>query len=253
MISFVICGVEHSGTTLVSDLFRQCPAVDAGFEVGVLLGSSPRRFPKIRPYARTILDGWDITPKEFDFCCDAESFADFYDRLQKSSRALKASTTRTFDKTPRYLAYLDSCLKKVPVPFVLMYKDPRAIVFSDFKRSGQKNFDAWFEGYAAVKLGYLRQLYANYRGRAARSKRVLRVSLEHLCLNPRTASERIFSHCGETFSLEYLLFKNTSYLGDRAASSISPRMPFEYMVGLTSLQTSMVLRFFSELDEWFYD
>ena len=252
MISFVICGVEHSGTTLISDLFRQSPDVDTGFEVGVLLGSSPRRFPKVRPYAQNILNGWDITPEELSFCCDAESFIDFYDRLQNTSRVLKASTLRIFDKTPRYLAYLDSCLKKVPAPFVLTYKDPRAIVFSDFKRSGQEDFDTWFESYALIKLGYLRQLYTNYRSRAARSKRVLRVSLEHLCLNPRVASEQIFSHCGEVFSLEYLLFKNSNYLENRAAS-ISPRMPFEYMAGLEASQTNTILQYFSELDEWFYN
>ena len=252
MISFVICGVEHSGTTLVSDLFRQDPHVDSGFEVGVLLGSTPRRFPRTLPYARNILQGWNITSTELACCCGTDSFEEFYVRLKDLSRGLKAPTARIFDKTPRYLAYLDSCLKKVSVPFVVTYKDPRAIVFSDFKRSGQQNFDRWFEEYALLKLGYLQQLYAHYRSRAARSRRVLRVSLEHLCLHPRTASEQLFSHCGEKFSLKYLLFENSRFLGDRAAS-ISPRLPFEYLTSLTSEQNRSILRLFSDLDEWFYD
>ena len=150
------------------------------------------------------------------------------------------------------MAYLDSCLRKIEVPFVVTYKDPRAIVFSDFKRSGQQEFDRWFESYAFLKLGYLRQLYMHYRSRAARSRRVLRVSLEHLCLHPRAAAEEIFSHCGETFSLEYLLFDNSKFLGDRG-TSISPRLPFEYLVGLTSDQNKSILRLFADLDEWFYD
>ena len=33
-IDFLVCGVEHSGTTLVSDLFRQIPHCESGFEVG---------------------------------------------------------------------------------------------------------------------------------------------------------------------------------------------------------------------------
>ena len=252
MISFVICGVEHSGTTLISDLFRQAPGVDSGFEVGVLLRASPRRFPKTQPYAREILRGWTITSDELEFCCDTDSFVEFYGRLQRASRALKPATLRIFDKTPRYMAYLDSCLEKVPVPFVVTYKDPRAIVFSDFRRSGRQDFDAWFDAYFPLKLGYLKQLYMHYRSRAARSRRVLRVSLEHLCLHPRAAAERIFAHCGEAFSLRYLLLETSSYLGDRA-TSVSPRMPFEYLASLTSDQNRSVARLFSDLDEWFYD
>ena len=252
MISFVICGVEHSGTTLISDLFRQSPDVDSGFEVGVLLGSSPRRFLKIRPFAQNILPGWNITREDLEWCCDTDSFAEFYGRLRRASRALKSSTARIFDKTPRYMAYLDSSLEKALVPFIVTYKDPRAIVFSDFKRSGQGNFDRWFEGYAVLKLGYLQQLYVHYRSRAGRSRRVLRMSLEHLCLNPRVASESIFAHCGETFSLKYLLFESSKFLGDRGLS-ISPRLPFEYLTILTNDQIRSILRIFSGLDDWFYD
>ena len=252
MISFVICGVEHSGTTLVSDLFRQTAHVDSGFEVGVLMSSSPRLFLKAWPYARNILQGWGITRDDLEYCCDTDSFEEFYSRLRGRSRVLKASTAKIFDKTPRYMAYLDSCLDKAPVPFVVMYKDPRAIVFSDFKRSGQQDFDRWFDNYALLKLGYLRQLYTYHRSRAARSRRVLRVSLEHLCLHPRTASEEIFSHCGEIFCLKYLLFENSEILAGRG-SSISPRMPFEYLAGLTDDQAKLILRFFADLDEWFYD
>ena len=218
----------------------------------MLLGSSPRRFPRTLPYAQAILRGWDIAPDDLERCCDTDSFAEFYVRLKQASRALKATTTKVFDKTPRYMAYLDSCLRKVDVPFVVTYKDPRAIVFSDFRRSGQQDFDRWFEGYAALKLGYLRQLYMHYRSKAGRSRRVLRVSLEHLCLHPRTAAEAIFSHCGEAFSLEYLLFDSSKFLGDRGAS-ISPRLPFAYLVGLTKDQQKSVLRQFSGLDAWFYD
>ena len=34
-LSFLICGLEHSGTTMASDLFREHPLVESGFECGV--------------------------------------------------------------------------------------------------------------------------------------------------------------------------------------------------------------------------
>lgn len=30
--TLVICGLEHTGTTLISELFRQIPHIDSGFE-----------------------------------------------------------------------------------------------------------------------------------------------------------------------------------------------------------------------------
>ena len=247
----MICGVEHSGTTLISELFRQLPNVDAGFEVGVLLSPSPRRFLREEPYTSAMPGGWDITPDQLAYCCDTDSFRTFYGRLKSVSQALKESTERIFDKTPRYLAYLDSCLKKIDVPFIVTYKDPRAIAYSDFRRSGAADFDAWFERYAADKIGYLQGLYRCSRGKGARSRRVLRVSLEHLCLHPQTACEAIFAHCGQAFSPRYLLFKDLRYVGNRL-TSINPGLPFQYMNGLTTQQQNLIATRFGALDHWFY-
>ena len=44
MTNAIICGMEHSGTTLVSDLVRQTGAYESGFEIGVLLEDSPKAF-----------------------------------------------------------------------------------------------------------------------------------------------------------------------------------------------------------------
>ncbi len=252
MISFVICGVEHSGTTMVSDLFRQVSSIDAGVEVGVLLNRTPRQFLFATPFAANMLGGWNITAAELACCCDTDSFSRFYDRLRSFSRDLKPGTSTIFDKTPRYLAQLETCLAKVPVPFILTYKDPRSIVFSDFTRSGEADFDRWFDGYAEAKLGYLRLLYMNYRSRAARGRRVLRVGLETLCLNPRTMCEAMFAHCRQAFLLRYLLFAELRYRQTRS-TSISPRIPFEYMNGLSVGQQRLVVRAFAEFGEWFYD
>ncbi len=250
-LGFVICGVEHSGTTLVSDLFRQVPNVDSGFETGVLLASSPRSFPNEMPFADYILGGWAITQEELESCCDTESFAEFYNRLAAVSRSIEPGCPTLFDKTPRYFAELETCLRRADVPFVVTYKDPRAIVFSDYKRSGEANFDAWYKDYVEPKLGYMRVLYANFMNVATQDDRVLGVSLESLCMEPRRTCEAMFAHCGQDFRLEYLLLKNLRYPHTRP--TITPSVPLEYRDALNARQLRRIKRHFKEFDAWFYD
>jgi SAM-dependent methyltransferase len=251
-LAFVICGVEHSGTTLLSEIFRQVPGLDSGFETGVLLSETPRHFLQEMPFADNICGDWNITQEELEECCEADTFEVFYERLAAHSRCIAPGCRAVFDKTPRYLVNLGDCLEKVQVPFVVTYKDPRATVFSDYTRAGSPDFESWFATYADEKLGYLRVLHDQFNGLAGRSKRVLRISLEAICLNPRASCEKLFAHCGQDFSLRYLLLQNRRY-GDTRAASISPRTPFEYLLGFSEPQRAKIARHFSELDSWFYD
>lgn len=252
MIKFVICGIEHSGTTLLSDLFRQVPNVDSGFECGVLLGDTPRAFPNMEPFARNILGGWKITRDDLITCCDTDDFKQFYDSLRARCLTLKPDTKDIFDKTPRYLARLEECFLKVSVPFIVMYKDPRALVYSDFTRSKQSDFNSWFEPYAAAKLSYMRVLYANYEKAPALGGAVLTMSLEKLCMEPRASCEAMFRHCGYDFDLEYFLLKNLKFKHTRS-DSVSGRIPFEYREGLSKQQQGIVIERFKEFPAWFYD
>jgi SAM-dependent methyltransferase len=252
MLAFVICGVEHSGTTLISEIFRQVPMLDSGFETGVLLSETPASFLQDTTFAEAICGNWQITQEELAECCYTNTFDLFYERLAARSRCIEPGCRAVFDKTPRYLANLADCMEKVQVPFVVTYKDPRAIVFSDYTRAGFPDFESWFATYADEKLGYLRALHDQCNGMAGRSKRVLRIGLETTCLNPRTACEALFAHCGQDFSLRYLLLENLRYSATRTAS-ISPRTPFEYLLGFSEQQRATIARHFSELDTWFYD
>jgi len=59
-LGFLICGLEHSGTTMVSDLFREHPLADSGFECGVLLCNTPSEFLTFEPFCRHMYVGWGI-------------------------------------------------------------------------------------------------------------------------------------------------------------------------------------------------
>ena len=125
-LKFVICGLPHSGTTLLSDLFRQVPGIDAGWEGGVLLRPSPKEFEGFDPYFNNMLKRWGLTREELAEACHAENFDGFYTKLKALSKVLRPGTTDIFDKTPRYLAHLEDCMNRVDVPFIASFKDPRS-------------------------------------------------------------------------------------------------------------------------------
>lgn len=258
VLKFVICGLEHSGTTLLSDIFRQVPELDSGFEGGVLLGESPKEFPTIQPFYQNMLEGWQITEEHLAAICNTSSFSEFYSGLEQKSQVLKPKTKNIFDKTPRYFARIFECYNKIEVPFIATYKDPRSLVFSDFKRTGKgQNFTAWYEQYKQPKLRYLESIYKKsycpWKNQFKENKlsKILCISLEEICLNTRQTMDLLFSHVGIEFKLEYLLLKNLRYSHTRQPE-ISSRIPFEYLNAFNKEQQKIIENDFSVMEDWFY-
>lgn len=260
-LKFVICGLEHSGTTLLSDIFRQVDSLDSGFEVGVLLGSSPKDFPNTQPFFKNMPGGWKIEAETLMQISAIDSFEDFYDKLKVNSGIIDSNIEDIFDKTPRYFSDIYGCYSKVKVPFVGLYKDPRSLVYSDYKRSGKsQDFAGWYEQYKKPKLNYLlnsyKKSYLKWKENLAKgdpsSQDILCVSLEEICLNTRATLEKIFAHVGYQFELEYVMLKNLRYQHTRQPQ-ISSRIPFEYLEKLTKQQTALIKKDFAVLEDWFYD
>lgn len=250
-LKFVICGMEHTGTTLVSDLFRQVSGVDAGFEVGVLLCETPARFLDLPPFSHNILKGWGITQDEFVHCCVAPDHAEFYRRLKACSRVLAPQTTALFDKTPRYVAQLDACLGRVDVPFIVTHKDPRAIIASDFKRAKVDDFGAWYDSYKRPKHKYMKTCYTQWLA-ARDNPRVACVGLEEMAMNARAALERIFAHAGLEFDLSYAVMDKLRYANTRA-NFVSAAIAFEYMTQISPSDQARIREDFSDMDAWYYE
>jgi len=250
MLGFVICGIEHSGTTLCSDLFRQIPGVDAGFEMGVMLADSPRRFAQVDSHFQYVGNGWGLEVADIAWACDTDDFTVFYQRLQARAKFLPPDTRIIFDKTPRYLARLDTCLRRVEVPFIATYKDPRAIVHSDFVRSGAADFFAWFSGYTGPKRDYLRVMYDQFL-RHQGNPRVLFLSLEQLCLDAGRSCRAMFAHAGQVFDPRYLVLRDLRYPNTRS-ESISAGIPFAYLHALTPAMIAAIAHEFAEFPAWFH-
>ena len=105
-LSFLICGLEHSGTTMVSDLFREHPSTESGFECGVLLCESPQKFRTYKPFCDHMEVGWGISKQDLDECCEADSFSEFYSRLFSRSSIISESKTLSISLSSNFSSSL---------------------------------------------------------------------------------------------------------------------------------------------------
>jgi len=254
-VQFVVCGLEHTGTTLLSDLFRQIPNLDSGFEIGVLLTKSPSDFLTLQPFAKHMLVGWQITEQDMEHICSQPDHESFYVALKEKSNLIANKSDSIFDKTPRYLSELSQCLQRSEKPFVASYKDPRAIVHSDFKRAqksgeGDVEFFEWYEGYVSAKRRYVSMCYKEHILNKD-NPRVEFIALEDLALNARNSMERLFSHVGYEFSLDYVLMNGLRYKNTRS-NAVSIPIAFSYLADFEKDQIDLIEKDFSEFSEWFY-
>lgn len=253
-IKFVICGLEHSGTTLAADLFRQHPECDSGFECGVLLCDAPIDFPNQQPFYHNMTEGWGLDKNELYTSCQTTSFNTFYESIIKYSRVLQEkSPSIVFDKTPRYIVRINEILEKTNLPIIAMIKDPRAIAASDLKRAkiDQDMISDWYREWKPKKLGYMRKAYQGYL-RAWDDNRCCVVRLEDLCLNTKSTFEKMFEHVRIDPSLSYLRLANKRYKNTKG-DSISPSSCISFRELISEKLEDQIIEDFSEFKRWFYD
>lgn len=137
----IVTGMEHSGTTLLSQLLiNRVKHVDSGFECGVLLAQSPKEFNKIQPFYDWFclpakIGHWGLTPQMRSWVCNTGSFMDFYDRLRiMFSLSQRKGVAQLIDKTPAYIYDLKNVLDKVSCPVVITYKSVELLYLSYKKR-----------------------------------------------------------------------------------------------------------------------
>ena len=252
-LKFIVCGLEHSGTTMVSDLFREHPLTESGFECGVLLCQSPREFKSFHPYCDHMEVGWGITKDDLNECCDTDHFAEFFSRLFSKSNILSESTSQIiFDKTPRYITDLKSVKSKVALPTIAVIKDPRSLTLSDFKRSKKpyEEIDEWYESWKQSKISYMRSGYIGYQY-AWNDNSCLVIRLEDICFNAKATVKSMFEFVGLEFKSKYLDLKHKRF-DNTFGTSISVNSCMRFMEELPKHIQSKVENDFSEFEHWFY-
>ncbi|MEM4757844.1 MAG: sulfotransferase [Nanopusillaceae archaeon] len=255
MPKFVIGGVEHSGTTLLSDIFRQVPGLDSGFEVGVLLCNTPREFRNFEPFINQMPEGWGVTEEDLDYICDTDSFQEFYNRLYERSKIIK-KPCEIFDKTPRYAWGIEKCISNYPDgKYILTYKDPRALVYSNYKRFGKiLKFEDFLEESLPKIRRYWKKIYENYQKikRGEIKGEFMIVSLEEITFNTKNTLHKLFDFVGLKFDLDFLLLKDLRYRHTRT-DYISAKIVLEYKLNLNKEQIKLIEEYLKDLEEWFYD
>ena len=252
-LKFLISGLEHSGTTMVSDLFREHPDVESGFECGVLLCDQPRDFLTFKPFCNHMCVGWKISQDDLIYACDTDHFKVFYERLFKRSDIVKDNNPSIlFDKTPRYITQLESVQKRFNLPSISVIKDPRSLALSDYKRSKIKiqNIESWYEKWKPSKIMYMRSAYNGYEY-AWKNNNCLVLRLEDICFDAKNTVQKMFDFVNIGFNIEFLSlrhkrFKNTS------GSSINVNSCMEFMDILPKLIQNKIIKDFAEFDKWFY-
>jgi|GEM_PF-732884 hypothetical protein len=209
----IICGFEHSGTTLVSEILRQHPQLDSGFEGGFLLNETAEDFLKTEPFYTNAKGGWGISDDDLKYITTVDNWPELYTRLRERAEVIKDKNTWLFDKTPRYMGYLQHVLERVPnVPCIVIVKDLRAVVWSSFKRT-KLTLDDWYKSTFQKTCNHI-LFYTQSLQKAIEngySKRLLVINYEKLCLNPREEAEKFFDFIGLDFSETYLNFEDVKY------------------------------------------
>ncbi|MEM1113458.1 MAG: sulfotransferase [Pseudomonadota bacterium] len=218
----LVCGFEKSGTTLLNEILCGHPELDAGFEVGLLLGESPHEFSKIQPYFRYFRDKWQVSLDDMAWICATDDFFECYARMRERSPIIKDKAVSLVDKTPIYMLHLDEALARVPeIPCVVNVRDPRALMLSWARWSGhrgeeeaylQRTLDQHVARYRTYAEGY--QLALKHHG-----ERILLNRFELLCLSPATQTKRIFDFLGLEFSEAYLSFDSEHFVYGNEVSS----------------------------------
>ena len=253
-LSFLICGLEHSGTTMASDLFREHPLVESGFECGVLLCNNPKEFLNLTPFRNHMAVGWGIEEKDLVYACEAANFEIFYQRLFERSSIVQSNRPKfVFDKTPRYVTQLETVQSRLDLPAIVLIKDPRSLALSDFKRSKKtiNEIDDWYEGWKNPKRLYMRSAYQGYQY-AWENDQCSVIHLEDICFNAKEAVKSMFDFVGLEFKCEYLDLRSKRF-GNTSGSSISVNSCMQFMTELPEHIQTRIKDDFSEFDRWFYD
>ena len=197
----VVTGMEHSGTTLLSQLLNSHPLVKSGFECGILM-ASPGSFHTLDPFWDwfcTPDKGWCLSEESRDAMNRVSShhhayriLRDNFGELQSVARLSEATrgATLVIDKTPAYVRELTRIMSRTNRPVVVMLRTTQDI-WSSYRKRNVKvaNFLTQYlrmaEGLAAALHEYGdRILVVRYASLAGESDKTMRRVAEFVGLPP---------------------------------------------------------------------
>lgn len=247
------CGFEHSGTTLVSEILRQHPQLDSGFEGGFLLNDEAKDFLSTEPFCKNAKGGWGVSDEDMQYICTSDTWAEMYSKLREKSSVIKDKSVWLFDKTPRYMQNLTAILQRVPgIPCIVMVRDFRAVFWSSFKRTGL-TIEEWHQKIFPTTCKHTKS-YADGFQKAVDSglrDRLLLIKYEELCLHRQKISKKIFDFLGLEFEPSYLSFENVRY-SHVHGQQISKKYLTEYKDQLPESICNEIIEYMKDYKDWFW-
>ncbi|MDJ0554513.1 MAG: sulfotransferase [Microcoleaceae cyanobacterium MO_207.B10] len=249
----LVCGFEHSGTTLVSEILRQHPHLDSGFEGGFLLNNEAKEFLTTEPFYTTSKKGWGLKDEDLSYICDADNWAEVYLRIRERAEVIKNKNALLFDKTPRYMQKLPHVLERVPdIPCIVIVKDIRSVFWSSYKRT-KMTIDEWYKKIFKRTCNHTLS-YARSCKKAIEKgleERILLIRYEELCLDQKTQVKKIFNFLGLEFQESYLTFNHPKYK-NVYGGKISTQYLTEYKGSLPEYICEEILELTSEYSDWLW-
>lgn len=248
----ILCGLEKSGTTVLSEVLRRHPELDSGHEVGVLLAPTPRDFPGIQPYFSYFQKTWKLSRDEALACCDTDDIRTFYLRARQASSVIANKRAAIFDKTPRYMKYLPDVLDKVPgLPCIVNVRDPRAVMHSWACWSGHKDAPGvWLEqNFESNRDRYLSYARGYRDAELTRKHRLFLNRFEIMTLEPEQTLSSIFEFLGLSFDRSFMYFESEHFV---YGNTISSDYLFPYRKDFTSHLCDRILEATAEFSGWHF-
>lgn len=251
-LSFMVCGYERGGTTLISEVLKQHPMLNSGFEGGFLLTENIPDFLNFEPYYTNFKRGWKCDEVSMSYICQANSWIGIYKRVVECSPIIENKDSWIFDKTPKYMEHLPNVLEKIPeVPCIVIVRDPRSVLYSWAKRSNLTK-EEWVkrviksasQRYTSYAQGYRKALEKGF------GCRILLVQYENICINPTLEFEKIFEFIDFEFDDKYLSFQ--SIFSNVHGSKISNSYLKEYKDNFSKETCKSILEITKDFSEWFW-
>ena len=253
-LKFIIAGYEHSGTTMLSEIFRQVPHLDSGFECGFLLTRKPQDFIGFEPFYGHLSSGWGLSEVALNQICDSADWGVAYQRLLDHSTKVADDTTSLFDKTPRYLQKIDTILDTYEnLKSIILVRDFRSLIYSTFKRSNQE-IEEWMEHSYPKSVRFMNK-YIDAHQRLIASPNGTRSYLlryEDLCLNTRTACEGVFEFLGMECSDSYLEFPDPKF-SNVYGTGVDKQYVFQFHDAFDDSIQERIRKDFDRRKDWFFD
>ncbi len=205
----IVVGLEHSGTTIVSQVMLNAPCAIGASETGFLIADSPADIGEAYPWVdwNQVPDDYfmyRLKPRDIEAMKKAKDFPDMIDILRHRSPLFNKLSDEPYchkpyqmiDKTPKYIypEHFAKVLEKTPGVRVVVLKKPFGNQLRSWARRG--HVLSWeFYNNTFVNVEKMMEKYPN---------RIMIVDYDKFKREPESVMQEVFEFTGLSWDPDYL-------------------------------------------------